>query len=67
MFKTGSFAAPHFHTGLANFDFSTVSGKYNLLAVPVVDRSSKMMGMVVIDDIVWSLIKTRKRSILRAE
>ena len=44
-----------------------ILSKYNLLAVPVVDRNSKMLGMVIIDDIVTSLLKTRKRSLLRAE
>lgn len=44
-----------------------ILGKYNMLAIPVVNKSQQMMGMVIIDDIVASLLKTRKRSTLRAE
>ena len=35
--------------------------KYNLLAIPVVEESMVMVGMVVIDDIVHTMIKSRKR------
>jgi magnesium transporter len=38
--------------------------KYNLLAVPVIDREEKLQGMVVVDDVVEDLIserRTRKR------
>jgi CBS domain-containing protein len=41
-----------------------VISKYNLLAVPVVDKEKKLQGMVVIDDIVEDLVnkgKTNKR------
>lgn len=38
-----------------------IISKYSLLAVPVVDENMKMMGMVVIDDIVYDLLKRRKR------
>ncbi|NMC63808.1 MAG: magnesium transporter [SAR324 cluster bacterium] len=46
-----------------------IIGKYNLLAVPVVDKNSKMMGMVVIDDIVAALLKTKtkRRSLIHVE
>lgn len=44
-----------------------VLGKYNLLAVPVVDKTQKMLGIVIIDDIVENLLKARKRRRLRAE
>jgi Mg/Co/Ni transporter MgtE len=34
--------------------------KYNLLAVPVINREMKMEGMVVVEDIVEDLLKKRK-------
>lgn len=37
--------------------------KYNLLAVPVVDRNMVLVGMVIIDDVVYTLLKTRKHSL----
>jgi magnesium transporter len=42
-----------------------IVSKYNLLAVPVVDRNFQLQGMVVIDDIIEDLIRerrTRKRN-----
>ncbi|HAM10461.1 MAG: magnesium transporter MgtE [Bacteroidetes bacterium GWE2_41_25] len=41
-----------------------IVSKYNLLAVPVVDRNNLLQGMVVVDDVVEDLInerRTRKR------
>jgi len=41
-----------------------IVSKYNLLAVPVIDRQEQLQGMVVVDDVVEDLIserKTRKR------
>lgn len=38
-----------------------IISKYNLLAVPVVDKDKIMLGMVVIDDIVYNLLKTTRR------
>jgi magnesium transporter len=41
-----------------------IVSKYNLLAVPVVDRKNQLQGMVVIDDVIEDLIserRTRKR------
>ena len=41
-----------------------IISKYNLLAVPVVDKDKVMVGMVVIDDIVYTLLRsTRRRKI----
>jgi Mg2+ transporter MgtE len=37
--------------------------KYSLLAIPVVDEHSVMQGMVIIDDVVETLLKSRKRRI----
>ncbi len=37
--------------------------KYNLLAIPAVDDDMKMMGIVIIDDVIYSLLKSRKRRI----
>ncbi len=34
--------------------------KYNLLAVPVIDRNEQLLGMVVVDDVVEDLIRERK-------
>ena len=41
-----------------------IVSKYNLLAVPVIDRNEQLQGMVVVDDVVEDLIserRTRKR------
>jgi len=35
--------------------------KYNLLAVPVTDISQKLVGIVIINDVVFNLIRARKR------
>ena len=38
-----------------------IISKYSLLAVPVVNRENKLLGMVVINDIVYGLLKTRRK------
>ena len=38
-----------------------IISKYNLLALPVVDKDMKIMGIVVIDDVIHNLIKSRRR------
>lgn len=38
-----------------------IISKYSLLAVPVVDNNMKLMGIVIIDDIVYTLLKSRRR------
>ena len=40
-----------------------IISKYSLLAIPVVDREMKMMGMVIIDDVVYELLKPKKRKL----
>ena len=35
--------------------------KYNLLAVPVTDDDQKLLGIVIINDVVYSLLRARKR------
>lgn len=40
-----------------------IISKYSLLAIPVVDEEMKMMGVVVIDDVVYDLMKRKKRKI----
>jgi Mg/Co/Ni transporter MgtE len=45
-------------------DIAEIISKYNLLAVPVLDRENQLQGMVVVDDVVEDLIgerRTRKR------
>jgi len=45
-------------------DIAEIISKYNLLAVPVVDHSNHLEGMVVVDDVVEDLAnkrRTRKR------
>jgi magnesium transporter len=37
-----------------------IISKYNLLAIPVIDREHKLQGMVVIDDIIEDLLDERK-------
>jgi Mg/Co/Ni transporter MgtE len=41
-------------------DLAEIVSKYNLLAVPVIDSSSKIQGVVIIDDIVEELVENRK-------
>ena len=41
-----------------------IISKYNLLAVPVVDKRMVLLGMVIIDDIVYTLLKSRRRGIM---
>lgn len=38
-----------------------IISKYSLLAIPVVNEESVMLGMVVIDDVVSTLLKSRRR------
>ena len=38
-----------------------IISKYNLLAVPVVDDDMTLQGMVVIDDVVYNMLKSRRR------
>ncbi len=40
-----------------------IISKYNLLAVPVVDKDMELLGMVVIDDIVYNLLRARRRRV----
>lgn len=40
-----------------------IISKYNLLAVPVVGRDMELLGMVVIDDIVYNLLRARRRRV----
>jgi Mg/Co/Ni transporter MgtE len=42
-----------------------IISKYNMLAIPVVGVNNKMMGMVIIDDVMFTLLKSRKHRILR--
>jgi Mg/Co/Ni transporter MgtE len=41
-------------------DIAETISKYNLLAVPVVDQSNQLQGMVVVDDVVEDLINKRR-------
>ena len=41
-------------------DISELISKYNLLAVPVVDHTNQLQGMVVVDDVVEDLINKRR-------
>jgi magnesium transporter len=38
-----------------------IISKYNLLCVPVVDKEEHMLGVVVIEDVVYDLLKSRRR------
>jgi magnesium transporter len=44
-----------------------IISKYNLIAIPVVNSELKMMGIIIIDDVVFTLLKARKRKVLREE
>jgi magnesium transporter len=41
-------------------DIAEIISKYNLLAIPVVDKDNLLQGMVVIDDVIEDLINKRK-------
>ncbi|MGB8491372.1 MAG: CBS domain-containing protein [Bacteroidales bacterium] len=41
-------------------DIAETISKYNLLAVPVVDKNNQLQGMVVVDDVVEDLINKRR-------
>jgi magnesium transporter len=41
-------------------DIAEIISKYNLLAVPVVDKENELQGMVVVDDVVEDLISKRR-------
>lgn len=38
-----------------------IISKYSLLAVPVVDQENKIVGVVIIDDVVFEILKSKKR------
>ncbi|MCX7615329.1 MAG: CBS domain-containing protein [Clostridiales bacterium] len=40
---------------------SEIVAKYSLLAVPVVDKDMVLQGIVIIDDVVYTLLKTHKK------
>lgn len=40
-----------------------IISKYSLLAVPVVDQEMTMLGVVIIDDVVYELLKPKKRKL----
>jgi Mg/Co/Ni transporter MgtE len=37
-----------------------IISKYNLLAIPVVDKNNLLQGMIVIDDVVEDLLNKRR-------
>jgi Mg/Co/Ni transporter MgtE len=41
-------------------DIAEIVSKYNLLAVPVIDKEDQLQGMVVVDDVVEDLISERR-------
>jgi Mg/Co/Ni transporter MgtE len=41
-------------------DIAETISKYNLLAIPVVDDKSQLLGMVVVDDVVEDLMNKRR-------
>ena len=41
-------------------DIAAIISKYNLLAVPVVDRENMLQGMVVVDDVIEDLMSKRR-------
>jgi magnesium transporter len=44
-----------------------IISKYNLIAIPVVNDDQKMEGIVIIDDVVFTLLKTRRRLVLKED
>ncbi|MEI6574880.1 MAG: CBS domain-containing protein [Bacteroidota bacterium] len=44
-----------------------IISKYNLIAIPVVDEEEHMAGIVIIDDVVFTLMKARKRKVLKED
>jgi len=41
-------------------DIAEIISKYNLLAIPVIDKQNVLQGMVVIDDVVEDLVNKRR-------
>ena len=41
-------------------DIAEIITKYNLLAIPVIDKNNILQGMVVIDDVVEDLVNKRR-------
>jgi Mg/Co/Ni transporter MgtE len=41
-------------------DIAEIISKYNLLAIPVIDKQNLLQGMVVIDDVVEDLVNKRR-------
>jgi Mg/Co/Ni transporter MgtE len=41
-------------------EVAEIVSKYNLLAIPVVDKKNVLKGMVVIDDVIEDLIRKRR-------
>lgn len=44
-----------------------IISKYNLIAIPVIDETDNMVGMVIIDDVVYTLLKARKHMVLKQD
>jgi CBS domain-containing protein/sporulation protein YlmC with PRC-barrel domain len=44
-----------------------IISKYNLIAIPVVDEEDHMAGIVIIDDVVFTLMKARKHVVLKQD
>ena len=44
-----------------------IISKYNLLAVPVVDESMRLIGTVLINDVVYNLLKSRRKRAQKGE
>ncbi|MCL6591220.1 MAG: CBS domain-containing protein [Firmicutes bacterium] len=40
-----------------------IISKYSLLAIPVVDQDMKMLGIVIIDDVVYELLRPKKKKL----
>jgi magnesium transporter len=51
--------------GASRLDAARVIGKYNLLALPVVDETRRLLGIVTVDDVIDALVAEQTRQVQR--
>jgi magnesium transporter len=59
--RTGNLVSVDPHTDRE--EVARLIGKYNLLAVPVVDRSRRLLGIVTVDDVIDALVKEQTEDV----
>src|SRR5262249_49381298 len=51
--------------GASRLDAGRLIGKYNLLALPVVDETRRLLGIVTVDDVIDALVAAQTRQVQR--